>query len=291
MMKKSFLTSLLSKCAAAFVAVGFIAGCANTSLNERTDLPAPPVVSAKAYVVLDVDEGKILAQSNARASVEPASLTKLMTAYLVFDALSKGQLTLDQTIVVSERARNVDGSRMFLEQGEKARVEDLIKGMVVQAGNDASTALAEGTAGTVEQFVERMNAQAAALGMQNTVFKNPEGLPADGHITTAYDLAILGSRLIKDFPLQYKYYSIKEFEYRNIRQSNRNRLLFTDQSVDGLQTGRTDSAGYCYVVSALRAVQGKPKRLLVVILGADTEQDRIKSAEILLNWGYSVLAK
>lgn len=261
----------------------------------NTVLPQPPGIDASAYLLMDVTSGQILAESNSDAPVEPASLTKLMTAYLVFDALQKNRLSLDQTLTVSARARNMEGSRMFIEQNAQVRVEDLIKGMIIQSGNDATVVLAEGVGGSVENFVDMMNKQARALGMLHTTYKNVEGLPEDGHITTARDLAILAVRLMTDFPEQYKYYSMKEFVYppeggkeKSIRQPNRNRLLFIDPSVDGLKTGHTSTAGYCLVASSAREfpnLQGR-RRLVSVLLGAKDDAMRTQESQKLLNWGF-----
>lgn len=261
----------------------------------NTVLPQPPGIDATAYLLMDVTSGQILAESNSNALVEPASLTKLMTAYLVFDALQKNRLSLDQTLTVSERAYKMEGSRMFIDKNTQVRVEDLIKGMIVQSGNDATVVLAEGVGGSVENFVDMMNKQARAMGMLNTTYKNPEGLNEEGHLTTARDLAILSVRLMMDFPEQYKYYSLKEFTYppeggkvKPIRQPNRNRLLFIDPSVDGLKTGHTSTAGYCLVASSSREfpnLQGR-RRLVSVLLGAKDDAMRTQESQKLLNWGF-----
>lgn len=267
----------------------------NSATPVNPALPLPPAIDAKAYLLLDLNSGQILAQNNADMQVDPASLTKLMTAYLVFDALQNKRITLDQKLTISARARNMEGSRMFVEMNSQVRVEDLIKGMIVQSGNDATVALAEGVGGTVENFVNLMNQQAQLLGMQNTTFKNPEGLTEPGHVTTARDLSILASRLIADFPQEYKYYSIKEFEYTPDRpnaapipQKNRNLLLFWDPTVDGLKTGHTDAAGYCLVASSARDFPNlsEKRRLISVVLGAKGERERAQETQKLLNWGF-----
>lgn len=258
-------------------------------------LPQTPAVGINNYLVIDVTSGQILAEKNADEPVEPASLTKLMAAYVVFDALKNNRLSLDQTLTISARARNMEGSRMFVELNEQVRVEDLIKGMIVQSGNDATVALAEGVGGSVENFVDMMNKQASAMGMTKTFYKNPEGLTVEGHTTTARDLAILAIRLMADFPEQYKYYSIKEFTYppegskgNSIPQKNRNRLLFIDPTVDGMKTGRTDAAGFCLVATAAREFPNLPakRRVLSIVLGAKDDDARAQISQTLLNWGF-----
>ena len=256
--------------------------------------PQPPAIKAKSYILIDTNTGQILAEKNATAFVEPASLTKLMTAYLVFEALQNNSLTLDQTLQVSSRARRMEGSRMFIEENAWVSVEDLLKGMIVQSGNDATIVLAEGVGGNVENFVASMNQKAQSLGMNNTTFMNPEGLNAPGHLTTARDLATLSMRLMQDFPQEYKYYSIKEFAYSPrpgalpINQRNRNRLLFIDPSVDGLKTGHTSTAGYCLISSSSKNFPNmdENRRLLSVLLGAQSDSDRTQESQKLLNWGY-----
>jgi D-alanyl-D-alanine carboxypeptidase (penicillin-binding protein 5/6) len=228
-------------------------------------------------------------------AVEPASLTKLMTAYLVFQALKDKKLALDQELTISERAWRTgmtDASRMFIQVGTQVKVEDLIKGMIVISGNDATVALAEAVGGSLEGFVELMNRQAQAFGLKATSFKNPEGLPAPGHVSTARDLSIIASRLLGDFPDRMGYYAMKEFAY-NIKkpQQNRNLLLWRDPTVDGLKTGYTDAAGYCLIATAKRELPGAPagsnRRLLAVVLGAASKDARAAEAHKLLNWGYA----
>ena len=254
--------------------------------------PVVPEVAARAYILMDLSAaGQILAEKQADAPVEPASLTKLMTAYLVFDALRSQKISLEQRFKVSERAWKMSGSRMFIDPKMEVPVEDLLKGMIVQSGNDATVALAEGVAGSVERFVELMNEQAKALGMTRTSYKNPEGLTESGHSTTARDLATLAQRLLQDFPDRTHYYSIKKYRYPGTpaaNDSNRNLLLYIDPSVDGLKTGYTQAAGYCMVVTAKRDVQGLPsRRLLSVVLGAASEIVRAQESQKLLNWGYT----
>jgi D-alanyl-D-alanine carboxypeptidase (penicillin-binding protein 5/6) len=264
---------------------------------------APPQeVAARSYLLLDVTANQLLAAKDIDTQTEPASLTKLMTAYLVFDALRVGKLQLTQELPVSQRAWRMPGSRMFLDPKMKVPVEDLIKGMLVQSGNDAAVALAEGMAGSVEKFVELMNEQAAALGMKSSAFRNPVGLTQAGHYSTARDLGVLATRLMRDFPEYAAYFSIKKYHYKGTppaNDSNRNLLLFRDPAVDGLKTGRTDAAGYCLIASARRdypnissgrsagAGASGGRRLLVVVLGASSENARVNEAQKLLNWGFT----
>lgn len=268
-------------------------GCASLA---QAALPQPPDVAARAFLLMDVTSGQVLAAKDPDKPVEPASLTKLMTAYLVFDALKSGKLDLKQTLSVSERAWKMPGSRMFIDPKMKVPVEDLIKGMIVQSGNDATMALAEAVGGSAEQFVEMMNRQARALGMNASSYRNPEGLTAAGHTTTARDLATLATRLMYDFPEYVPYYAIQRYRYPGTpaaNDTNRNLLLFRDPSVDGLKTGHTDAAGYCLVATARRpssalgaGVQGQ-RRLLSVVLGAASENARASESQKLLNWGYT----
>lgn len=254
--------------------------------------PVPPEIAARSYLLLDVTANQILAQKDIDTPVEPASLTKLMTAYLVFDALKAKKITLTQTLPVSPRAWKMPGSRMFIDPKMQVPVEDLIKGLIVQSGNDATVALAEGVGGTVEHFVQMMNDQAKALGMKNTVYKNPEGLPAPGHLTTARDLSILATRLLRDFPDDVRYYSIKKYRYPgtpSTNDTNRNTLLFRDPTVDGLKTGHTDAAGYCMIATAKRDFPNLTggRRLLSIVLGTSGETVRANESQKLLNWGYT----
>lgn len=243
----------------------------------------PPEVLAKAWLVGDLSSGQVLADFRADERVEPASLTKLMSAYVVFGALRDKKLTLEQQVKVSERAWKATGSRMFVQPGRPVSVEDLIRGMEIQSGNDACIALAEAVAGTEEAFVQLMNREALRLGMKNSRFKNPTGLPDSQHYSTARDLYTLSVALIRDFPREYAaYYAQKEFRYNNVTQMNRNRLLWLDSTVDGLKTGYTEGAGYCLIASALRG----PRRLVSVILGATSESTRTQESLKLLNWGY-----
>jgi serine-type D-Ala-D-Ala carboxypeptidase (penicillin-binding protein 5/6) len=263
----------------------------------HAQMPLPPEVAAKSYLLLDVTANQILAAKNVDSPIEPASLTKLMTAYLVFDALKAKKIDLKQTLPVSTRAWKMPGSRMFIDPTMQVPVEDLIKGMIVQSGNDAVVALAEGVGGNVERFVQLMNEQAKVLGLKNTGYKNPEGLTEAGHTTTARDLSVLATRLMADFPQYMSYYAIKKYRYQGTptsNDSNRNLLLFRDPTVDGLKTGHTDAAGYCLIATAKREFAGLGtsntpgnRRLLAIVLGTASENDRANEAQKLLNWGYT----
>jgi len=261
------------------------------ALIAAAQTPQAPEIAARSYLLLDVTANQILAQKDIDMPVEPASLTKLMTAYLVFDALRNKKIDLKQTMPVSERAWKMPGSRMFIDPKMQVPVEDLIKGMIVQSGNDATMALAEGVGGSVERFVQMMNEQAKALGMKSTGYKNPEGLAEAGHTTTARDLSVLATRLMHDFPDYVGYYAIKHYRYPGTpasNDSNRNSLLFRDPTVDGLKTGHTDAAGYCLISTAHREVAGVGnRRLLSVMLGTANENARANESQKLLNWGYT----
>ena len=273
-------------------------------LSAAAQTPQVPEIAARSYLLVDVTADQILAQKDIDMPIEPASLTKLMTAYLVFDALRSKKIDLQQALPVSERAWKMAGSRMFIDPKMKVPVEDLIKGMIVQSGNDATVALAEGVGGTVERFVQLMNDQAKALGMKSTGYKNPEGLTEPGHTTTARDLSLLASRLMRDFPQYVGYYAIKKYRYQGTpaaNDSNRNLLLFRDPTVDGLKTGHTNAAGYCLIATARRDVPGLgqsgapagspaalgSRRLLSIVLGAASEEARANESQKLLNWGYT----
>lgn len=272
--------------------------CMGAVVNaQTTPLLAAPEVAANAYLLIDVTANQILASKNIDAPIEPASLTKLMSAYVVFDALKAKKIDLKQTMPVSERAWKMPGSRMFIDPKMQVPVEDLIKGMIVQSGNDAVMALAEGVGGSAERFVQMMNAQAQLLGMKNTAYKNPEGLTQAGHTTTARDLSILAMRLMRDFPEYTHFYAIKKYRYQGTptaNDSNRNLLLFRDPTVDGLKTGHTDAAGYCLIATAKRDFTGLgmgtavgSRRMLAIVLGTSSENERANEAQKLLNWGYT----
>lgn len=271
----------------ALIAAVFAWSC----LTAAAQVPQPPEIAAHSYLVMDVTANQLLAGRDIDTPVEPASLTKLMTQYLVYDALRSKKIDLKQALPVSKRAWKMAGSRMFIDPTMQVPVDDLIKGMVVQSGNDATVALAEGVGGTVEHFVELMNQQAQALGMKNTSYKDPEGLPKPGHTTTARDLSILASRLVQQFPEYMHYYSIKKYRYEGTPKSNdanRNTLLFRDPTVDGLKTGHTDAAGYCLVATAKREFPNVgTRRVLAIVLGAASDSARANEAQKLLNWGYT----
>lgn len=245
-------------------------------------LPPAPQIEARAWLLTDLLSGQTLAEQAPDARVEPASLTKLMTAYLVFTALKERRLRPDQTLPVSERAWRAEGSRMFLDPRQPAKVDDLLKGVIVQSGNDACIVLAEAIAGSEEGFAAMMNAMAKRLGMHNTHFVNSTGLPHPQHYSTARDLTRLAAALIRDYPNYYTYYAIKEFTYNGITQPNRNRLLWLDPNVDGVKTGHTASAGYCLIASARRG----ERRLLSVVLGARSDNARAMESQRLLNYGF-----
>ena len=269
-----------------------VAAAASLCLAAGAQMPTPPEVAARSFLLIDVTANQTLAQKDIDAAVEPASLTKLMSAYLVFDALRARKITLTQTLPVSVRAWKMPGARMFIDPKMQVPVEDLIKGLVVQSGNDATVALAEGVGGTVEHFVELMNEQAKALGMKNTTYKNPEGLAEPGHSTTARDLGILATRLMRDFPEYLPYYAIKKYRFPgtpSTNETNRNLLLFRDPTVDGLKTGHTQAAGYCMVVTAKRDFPNLTggRRLLSIVLGTASENARANESQKLLNWGYT----
>jgi D-alanyl-D-alanine carboxypeptidase (penicillin-binding protein 5/6) len=242
----------------------------------------PPAIAAKAYLLVDVISGQTLVAQGADEPREPASLTKLMTAYLVFRALKDKDLLPSQPVTVSQKAWRAEGSRMFLEPKKVVSIDELLSGLTVQSGNDAAIALAETSAGSEAAFVERMNKEAARMGMKNTRFANATGLPAAQQVSTANDLALLAMAIIRDFPEYYPLYSVKEFRYNNITQPNRNRLLWSDPYVDGMKTGNTDAAGYCLIASAKRG----PRRLLAVVLGAGSDAARASEAQKLLNYGF-----
>ncbi len=269
-----------------------MAAATSFCMFAAAQVPVPPEIAARSYLLLDVTANQVLAQKEIDTPVEPASLTKLMSAYLVFDALKAKKVTLTQTLPVSVRSWKMPGSRMFVDPKMQVPVDDLIKGMIVQSGNDATNVLAEGVGGTIEHFVELMNVQAKALGMNGTTYKNAEGLTAPGHTTTARDLSIVATRLMHDFPEYMHYYSIKKYRYPgtpSTNDTNRNLLLFRDPTVDGLKTGHTEAAGYCMVVTAKRDFPniGGGRRLLTIVLGATSENARATESQKLLNWGYT----
>lgn len=250
-------------------------------ISALSKIPAPNL-GAKAWLTLDANSGQIIASQNPDQAVEPASLTKLMSAYLVFEALESGSLKLDEKVHISEKAWKTEGSRMFINPNTDVSVDELLQGVIVQSGNDATVALAEAVAGSEDAFAELMNQKADKLGMKNTHFTNSSGLPDPDHMTTVVDLAVLARALVQDFPQYMHYYSQKEFTYNDIKQSNRNRLLWADETVDGLKTGHTQSAGYCLVTTALR----DGRRVVSVLVGAASDSARTESSLKLLNWSF-----
>jgi D-alanyl-D-alanine carboxypeptidase (penicillin-binding protein 5/6) len=259
------------------------------TLGAHAQAPQPPEIAARNYVLLDMTSQQVLAEREADAQSDPASLTKLMTAYLVFGAIRDKKLTLEQTLPVSLRAwseRKGGGSLMFIDTTMTPKVEELLKGMIVQSGNDASVALAEAVGGTLDNFVTLMNRQAQAWGLKNTQFRNVTGLSEAGHYASARDIAVIASKIITDFPNFYTYYSIRQFTFNRIKQDNRNMLLGRDPAVDGMKTGYTDAAGYCLVASAVRDMPNGKRRLLSVVLGTASREARAAESQKLLNWGY-----
>ena len=250
--------------------------------EPRFYIPEAPSIAAKAYILMDHNSGIILAANNENEKRSPASLTKLMTSYVVFKRLKEEFITLDDEVKISEKAWRTGGSKSFIEVGKMIKLEDLLKGMIIQSGNDASVALAEHVAGSEGTFVLFMNDYAQQIGMENTRFENASGLPHDDQYTTAKDMALLSSAMIRDFPVYYEWYKQKEFTYNNITQTNRNKLLFTDSTVDGLKTGWTQKAGYCLVTSANRV----DMRLISVVLGSDSPAIRTSETEKLLDYGF-----
>lgn len=249
---------------------------------ETSPIPDPPSVEARSYILTDFFSGRILAEHNADERLEPASLTKLMTAYLVFKELKAGKVKLEDEATVSEKAWRTGGSRTFIEVGSRVRIEDLLKGMIIQSGNDASVALAEHIAGDEATFANMMNQEAEALGMTNTHYVNSMGMPHEAHYSSARDIATLAMALIRNFPEYYAWYSEKEFTYNGITQNNRNRLLWQDDGVDGIKTGYTEAAGYCLATSAQR----DGMRLVSVVMGTKSPRARTDITQTLLNYGF-----
>ena len=253
--------------------------------------PQPPEVAAKSYLLLDLGSDQVLAERNADTQADPASLTKLMTAWLVFDALKARKLTLEQTLPVSLRAwaeRKRGGSLMFIDPKMTPTVDELLRGMVAVSGNDAAVALAEGVAGSLDGFVGMMNRQAQAWGLKNTQFKNVTGLTEAGHYSSARDLGLIAAHVVRDFPEPYAtYYALRNFSFNGIKQDNRNMLLGRDPSIDGMKTGYTDAAGYCLIASAQREMPNGKRRLVSVVMGAASREARASESQKLLNWGYT----
>ena len=271
--------------------------CAVFATTAFAQSPQPPEVAAKSFLVLDLTSNQVLAERDADASADPASLTKLMSAYVVFTAIKDKKLALEQKLPVSKRAwdeRKAGGSLMFIDTTMTPTVDELLRGEIVQSGNDAAVVLAEGVAGTIEQFVAMMNRQAQAFGLKNTSFKNVTGLTETGHRSTARDIAVVATHIIRDFPDFFAYYAIKDYKYNNIAQPNRNLLLRRDPTVDGMKTGYTEAAGYCLVATAQREFPnlgangsgpGK-RRILTVVLNTTSMQARANESQQLLNWGF-----
>lgn len=284
------LTTLFLITLLVFSSSGFAVETLPSSLSQtRPDvtkkpvaIPSPPQLNAKAYILIDVNSGKIIAEKNSEKKLPPASLTKIMTLYVVSSALNNNQLKLSDTIRISKKAWKTGGSRMFVKEGDNVSVEDLLKGIIVDSGNDACVALSEYLGGSEEGFSDIMNQHAKALGMANSHFTDSTGLPDPKHYSTAKDLAILGRALVQDFPQYYHWYKQKWFTYNGIRQPNRNRLLWRDKQVDGIKTGHTNEAGYCLVSSAVQ----NNMRLLAVVLGSPSESARADDSQKLINYGF-----
>lgn len=264
------------------IAAIFLLAIAAADAAVKMPVPAPPIIGAKSFLLIDGSTGAELASLEPDKRLAPASLTKLMTAYVIFRALAADQISLEDEVTVSEKAWRTQGSRMFIEVGSQVSVQDLLLGMIVQSGNDASVALAEHIAGTEEVFTDVMNQYATQLGMTATKFMNATGWPHEEHYSTARDLGKLAQTIILEFPEYYKWYSVKEYEYNNIKQPNRNNLLWRDESVDGMKTGRTDDAGYCLISSASR----DGMRIISVVLGTASARARIDGSQSLLNYGF-----
>lgn len=263
----------------ALLLIGFATGSSSIS---AAPIPAPPKVAASSYILIDYDSGRVLAEKNPNQRLEPASITKIMSAYVVLKEIKEGNITLKDQTAVSEKAWRMPGSRMFIETGSKVDVETLLKGMIIQSGNDASVALAEHVAGSEEAFAGLMNKHAQALGMKDTNFINSSGMPNKEHVTSVHDVAMMSIATIREFPDHYSTYAIKEFTYNNIKQYNRNKLLWRDKSVDGIKTGHTENAGYCLAASAKR----NNMRLISVVMGTRSEQARAEASQSLLNYGF-----
>ena len=270
--------------------LAFVLACAGMAA-AFAQAPQPPEIAAKSYLLLDVGADQVLAERQADVQTDPASLTKLMTAWLVFDALKAKKLALDQKLPVSMRAwaeRKGGGSLMFIDTTMTPTVDELLRGMIIVSGNDAAVALAEAVGGSVEGFAAMMNRQAQAWGLKNSQFKNPTGLTETGHYSSARDMALIAARIVRDFPEQYAaYYAQRHYTYNNIKQDNRNMLLGRDPTVDGMKTGYTDAAGYCLVASAQRDFPNGKRRLVSVVMGTASREARAGESQNLLNWGYT----
>ena len=245
-------------------------------------VPSPPKLSAKSYLLIDFNSGRVLAEKNTSKKIEPASITKMMTAYVVYKELEAGRLKMDEKVTISKKAWRMKGSKMFIEVGKKITIETLLKGVIIQSGNDATVALAEHIAGSESTFADYMNQHARILGMNDSNFVNSTGWPSRKHVTTAKDIAILAKAIITEFPEHYALYSEKEYTYNGIKQYNRNKLLWRDKTIDGIKTGHTDSAGYCLVTSAQR----DDMRLIAVVLGTRSEKARASVSQSLMSYGF-----
>jgi len=281
------MNRFLSRLNARAFALALVLACATAGALAQA--PQPPEIAARQYILLDLASGQVLAERDADAPADPASLTKLMTAYLVFNAIRDGKLGLEQTLPVSRRAwdeRKGGASVMFIDTTMTPKVSELLRGLIVQSGNDAAVALAEGVSGTVENFVAAMNRQAAAWGLKNTRFENVTGMPERGHHSSARDIAVVASKIIAEHPQFYPLYSMRQYTYNHIKQDNRNLLLGRDPSVDGMKTGYTETAGYCLVASSVRDMPNGRRRLLSVVLGTESREARAAESQKLLAWGW-----
>jgi len=275
----SFKKLPVTLCSALALVVALLA---TSFAQAQVMIPAAPQLSATAWILIDANSGKVIAEHNADKRIPPASLTKMMTSYLLEYELKQGNVSLEDMVRISVKAWRMPGSRMFIREGTFVSISDLLRGVIIQSGNDASVAVAEHLAGSEESFADMMNQHAHAIGMKNTQFRNATGLPEDNHYSTARDLALLSQVKIQDYPDHYVIYSEREFTYNNITQSNRNRLLWRDNSVDGLKTGHTDDAGYCLAASAIR----DDMRLISVVMGARSEEGRAQESQKLLTYGF-----
>ena len=260
--------------------------CFSLLINSQSFVPNSPELDLKSYILIEPNTNTIIAEFNSDSQIEPASMTKIMTSYVLADQIANGLVSLDDQVLISEKAWRMEGSKMFIEAGKKVSISDLLKGIIIQSGNDASVAIAEYAGGTESGFVDLMNSYAASLGMDNTIFKNSTGLPDDNHFSSAKDLATLTSHFINKFPYEYSLYKEKQFTFNNIKQLNRNKLLWRDESSDGVKTGHTQSAGYCLVGSAQRG----DMRLITVVAGSKSDNDRFLSSQRLLEYGFRFFA-
>lgn len=260
--------------------------CFSLIINSQSFVPNSPELDLKSYILIEPNTNTIIAEFNSDSQIEPASMTKIMTSYILADQIANDLVSLDDQVLISEKAWRMEGSKMFIEAGKKVSISDLLKGIIIQSGNDASVAIAEYAGGTESGFVDLMNSYAASLGMDNTIFQNSTGLPDDNHFSSAKDLATLTSHFINKFPYEYSLYKEKQFTFNNIKQLNRNKLLWRDESSDGVKTGHTQSAGYCLVGSAQRGNM----RLITVVAGSKSDNDRFLSSQRLLEYGFRFFA-